>query len=44
MEYGIWDQVRVDHGGEWMLSLFVQEPTGSFKKQHKQASTYADII
>jgi len=25
MEYGIWDQLRVDHGNEWVLMLFVQE-------------------
>ena len=25
MEYGIWDQLCVDHGNEWVLMLFVQE-------------------
>jgi hypothetical protein len=25
IEYGLWDQVRVDQGKEWILSLFVQE-------------------
>jgi hypothetical protein len=24
-EYGLWDQIRVDHGREWHLMLFVQE-------------------
>lgn len=24
-EFGLWDQVRVDQGREWYLSLFVQE-------------------
>jgi len=24
-EYGMWDQLRVDHGREWYLILFVQE-------------------
>ncbi|GAA6066837.1 uncharacterized protein LOC118560782 [Tachysurus ichikawai] len=25
LEYGIWDQVRVDHGKEFYLTLFMQE-------------------
>ncbi len=25
LEYGIWDQVRVDQGREWTLMLFAQE-------------------
>ena len=25
VEYGLWDQIRVDHGMEWILTLFVQE-------------------
>ena len=25
LQYGVWDQVRVDHGKEWTLMLFVQE-------------------
>ena len=25
IQYGLWDQVRVDHGKEWQLMLFVQE-------------------
>ena len=25
MQYGLWDQIRVDQGKEWVLSLFVQE-------------------
>ena len=25
VEYGLFDQLRVDHGKEWVLSLFVQE-------------------
>ena len=25
LQYGRWDQVRVDHGKEWILSLFVLE-------------------
>ena len=26
-QYGIWDQVRVDHGKEWVLMLFAQAHT-----------------
>ena len=25
LEYGLWDEIRVDQGKEWVLSLFVQE-------------------
>ena len=25
LQHGMWDQVRVDHGKEWTLLLFVQE-------------------
>ena len=25
LEYGLWDQIRVDHGAEFLLSLYVQE-------------------
>lgn len=23
--YGLWDQIRVDHGREWYLMLFIQQ-------------------
>lgn len=23
MEYGLWDQIRVDHGKEWCLMLYI---------------------
>ena len=25
LKYGLWDQIRVDHGKEWVLSLYIQE-------------------
>ena len=25
LQYGLWDQIRVDQGKEWILMLFVQE-------------------
>ena len=25
MEYGLWDQIRIDQGKEWILMLFIQE-------------------
>ncbi|NP_001411522.1 si:ch211-227p7.1 [Danio rerio] len=31
IEYGIWDQVRVDHGREFYLTLFVQEKLAQFR-------------
>jgi hypothetical protein len=31
LEHGLWDQIRVDHGREWVLSLFVQEQLATFR-------------
>lgn len=31
LEYGLWDQVRVDQGKEWYLMLFVQEALASHR-------------
>jgi hypothetical protein len=31
--YGLWDQIHVDHGREWMFSLYLQETL-----QHLQTS------
>jgi hypothetical protein len=25
LQYGLWDHIRVDHGKEWVLMLYVQE-------------------
>lgn len=25
MQYGLWDQIRVDQGKEWVLTLYIQE-------------------
>ena len=36
--FGIWDQVRVDHGKEWYLLLFIQEKLG----ETKSTSAYPD--
>ena len=30
-QYGLWDQVRVDHGKEWTLMLFIQEQLGHLR-------------
>ena len=30
-EYGMWDQLRVDHGKEWMLMLYAQELLANFR-------------
>ena len=32
LEYGIWDQVCVDHGMEWILTLFVQEQLAHLRR------------
>lgn len=37
LEYGLWDQVRVDHGMEWILTLFVQEKLAHLRKNTSRA-------
>ena len=32
IEYGLWDQVRVDDGKEWVLMLFVQEQLAHLRR------------
>ena len=32
MQYGLWDQIRVDKGNEWILMLFVQESLAHFRR------------
>ena len=44
MEYGIWDQLRIDFGREWYLMLYVQEQlahlrTNTTKHPHLQSSS-----
>ena len=31
-QYGMWDQLRVDHGREWYLMLFVQEQLAHLRR------------
>ena len=31
-EQGIWQQIRVDHGKEWVLMLFVQEELAHLRR------------
>ena len=37
LEYGLWNQVRVDHGREWNLSLFVQEQLSDLRYNKEKA-------
>ena len=42
--YGLWDQIRVDHGKEWVLMLYVQElladlRTNVHRAPHLQSSS-----
>jgi hypothetical protein len=37
LQYGLWDQLRVDHGKEWYLSLFVQEQLSHFRYNTNRA-------
>ena len=44
VEYGLFDQIRVDYGKEWVLSLFVQEKLAHFrysvvKPPHRQTAS-----
>lgn len=35
--YGVWDQIRVDHGNEWYLMLSVQQALAHLRKDTKRA-------
>ena len=37
LEYGVWDQVRVDQGKEWVLMLFVQEQLAHLRNDISKA-------
>ena len=37
LEYGLWDQLRVDHGMEWILTLFVQETLAHLRRNTNRA-------
>ena len=37
LEYGLWDQVRVDQGKEWVLMLFVQEQLADMRRDTSKA-------
>ena len=40
LEYGLWDEVRVDQGKEWVLSLFVQKQMAHLAtNQHNKATS-----
>ena len=32
LDYGLWDQLRVDQGKEWILMLFVQEQLAHLRR------------
>ncbi len=36
-EYGLWDQIRVDHGREWVLMLSVQQKLAQFRSNSTKA-------
>lgn len=37
LKYGVWDQLRVDQGKEWYLTLFVQEQLAHFRRNTQRA-------
>ena len=37
VKYGLWDQVRVDHGKEFYLMLYVQEILAQFRTNTNRA-------
>ena len=48
-EYGLWDEVRVDQGKEWVLSLFVQEQmthlrTNTTRPPHLQSTCTSKTV
>lgn len=37
--FGLWDQIRVDQGKEWVLILYAQETLAHLTTQHQPCST-----
>lgn len=37
LQYGLWDQIRVDHGKEFYLMLYVQEVLSQFRTNVRRA-------
>ncbi|XP_019850817.1 PREDICTED: uncharacterized protein LOC109581281 [Amphimedon queenslandica] len=37
LDYGLWDQIRVDHGKEWHLMLFMQEQLANYRYNYDRA-------
>lgn len=37
MEFGLWDQIRVDQGKEWVLMLYVQETLAHLRRNTSRA-------
>lgn len=37
MQYGVWDQIRVDHGTEFYLSLYILEKLSTYRKNPRRA-------
>ena len=37
VQYGVWDQVRVDQGKEWTLMLFIQEKLAHLRRNLSRA-------
>jgi len=47
VQYGLWDQLRVDHGKEWMLTLFAQEQLAHFRRnqlRHPYLQTTSKMV
>ena len=38
LEYGMWDQIRVDHGNEFYLLLYVQEKMANYRTNTGRAA------
>lgn len=36
LEFGLWDQIRVDHGKEWYLMLYVQEKLSGLRRNQNR--------
>ena len=37
MQYGLWDQLRVDHGKEWILMLYAQEQLAHMRRNQSRS-------
>lgn len=44
MEYGLWDQIRVDHGKEWCLMLYINGTLSHLRGKYIKITSFTDFL